>query len=52
MLAGAAEIARQRQKSKKALCTYGDYRAMLNEKDLDNYLRRPYCAPWQHRGSA
>jgi predicted dehydrogenase len=35
MLAGAVEIARQRQKSKKAPRTYNDYREMLREKDLD-----------------
>src|SRR5688500_13573487 len=35
MLAGAVEIAQQRQKSKKAPRTYNDYREMLKEKDLD-----------------
>jgi hypothetical protein len=35
MLAGAVEIASQRQKSKKAPRTYRDYREMLKEKDLD-----------------
>ncbi len=35
MLAGAVEIASQRQKSKKRPRTYGDYREMLKEKDLD-----------------
>lgn len=38
MLAGAVEIAQQRQKSKKAPRTYGDYREMLKEKDLDIVL--------------
>jgi len=38
MLAGAAEIASQRQKSKKKPRTYADYRAMLKEKDLDIVL--------------
>lgn len=38
MLAGAVEIASQRQKSKKAPRTYSDYRAMLKEKDLDIVL--------------
>lgn len=38
MLAGAVEIATQRQKSKKAPRTYSDYRAMLKEKDLDIVL--------------
>jgi predicted dehydrogenase len=38
MLAGAVEIASQRQKSKKAPRTYTDYRAMLKEKDLDIVL--------------
>ncbi len=38
MLAGAVEIASQRQKSKKAPRTYGDYRALLKEKDLDLVL--------------
>ncbi|MSU66620.1 MAG: Gfo/Idh/MocA family oxidoreductase [Opitutus sp.] len=38
MLAGAVEIATQRQKSKKAPRTYADYRAMLAEKDLDIVL--------------
>ncbi len=35
MLAGAVEIASQRQKSKKQPRTYTDYREMLREKDLD-----------------
>lgn len=35
MLAGAVEIASQRQKSKKQPRTYKDYRQMLAEKDLD-----------------
>ena len=35
MLAGAVEIARQRQKSGAAPRTYTDYREMLKEKDLD-----------------
>jgi predicted dehydrogenase len=38
MLAGAVEIASQRQQSKKAPRTYTDYRAMLKEKDLDLVL--------------
>ncbi|PWU12379.1 MAG: oxidoreductase [Verrucomicrobia bacterium] len=38
MLAGAVEIASQRQKSKKEPRTYGDYREMLKEKDLDIVL--------------
>jgi predicted dehydrogenase len=38
MLAEAVEIATQRQKSKKAPRTYGDYREMLKEKDLDIVL--------------
>jgi len=38
MLAGAVEIAQQRQKSKKAPRTYRDYREMLKEKDLDIVL--------------
>ena len=38
MLAGAVEIASQRQKSKKPPRTYGDYRALLKEKDLDIVL--------------
>ncbi len=37
-LAGAVEIAAQRQKSKKAPRTYTDYRQMLGEKDLDIVL--------------
>lgn len=36
MLAGAVEIASQRQKSKKAPRTYSDYREMLKEKDLES----------------
>ena len=35
MLAGAAELVAQRQASKKRPRTYGDYRAMLKETDLD-----------------
>ncbi len=35
MLAEAVEIASQRQKSRKKPRTYGDYRKMLEEKDLD-----------------
>lgn len=35
MLAGAVEIASQRQKSRKQPRTYNDYREMLKEKDLD-----------------
>jgi len=38
MLAGAVEIASQRQKSHKAPRTYADYRLMLKEKDLDLVL--------------
>jgi len=38
MLAGAAEIVAQRQKSGKSPRTYGDYREMLKEKDLDVVL--------------
>jgi predicted dehydrogenase len=38
MLAEAVEIASQRQKSKKAPRTYGDYRELLKEKDLDIVL--------------
>src|ERR1043166_7240112 len=38
MLAEAVEIASQRQKSKKKPRTYGDYREMLKEKDLDVVL--------------
>ncbi len=38
MLAGAVEIASQRQKSKKEPRTYKDYRQMLAEKDLDIVL--------------
>ena len=38
MLAGAVEMAGQRQKSKKTPRTYGDYREMLSEKDLDIVL--------------
>jgi predicted dehydrogenase len=38
MLAGAVEIAAQRQASKKQPRTYTDYRAMLKEKDLDLVL--------------
>src|SRR5881396_2169974 len=35
MLAEAADMVSQRQKSKKKPRTYGDYREMLKEKDLD-----------------
>jgi hypothetical protein len=38
MLAGAAELIATRQKSKKSPRTYGDYREMLKEKDLDLVL--------------
>jgi predicted dehydrogenase len=38
MLAEAADIVAGRQKSKKKPRTYGDYRAMLKEKDLDIVL--------------
>jgi predicted dehydrogenase len=38
MLAGAVEIARQRQPSKKTPRTYRDYREMLKERDLDIVL--------------
>jgi predicted dehydrogenase len=38
MLAGAAEIVASRQASKKTPRTYGDYREMLKEKDLDIVL--------------
>jgi len=38
MLAGAVEIASQRQKSKKRPRTYNDYRQMLKEQDLDIVL--------------
>jgi len=38
MLAGAVEIASQRQKSKRKPRTYTDYREMLKEKDLDIVL--------------
>src|SRR3954469_685867 len=38
MLAGAAEIVSTRQLSKKKPRTYGDYRKMLAEKDLDVVL--------------
>jgi predicted dehydrogenase len=38
MLAGAVEIAVQRQKSKQAPRTYGDYRQMLKENQLDIVL--------------
>jgi len=38
MLAGAIEIARQRQKSGKTPRAYRDYREMLKEKDLDLVL--------------
>jgi predicted dehydrogenase len=38
MLAGAAEMVAQRQVSKKTPRTFGDYRTMLKEKDLDIVL--------------
>src|SRR5512137_1796560 len=38
MLANAAELVASRQLSKKKPRTYGDYRAMLKEKDLDAVL--------------
>jgi predicted dehydrogenase len=38
MLADAADLVAERQKSKKKPRTYGDYRAMLKEKDLDIVL--------------
>src|ERR1041385_1800141 len=38
MLAGAVELASQRQKSKKKPRTYTDYREMLREKDLEIVL--------------
>jgi predicted dehydrogenase len=38
MLAGAAEMVAQRQVSKKTPKTFGDYRTMLKEKDLDIVL--------------
>jgi predicted dehydrogenase len=38
MLAAAAEVVAGRQASKKKPRTYGDYRAMLKEKDLDIVL--------------
>src|SRR5213079_2769894 len=38
MLAEAADMVAQRQKSKKKPRTYGDYRDMLKEKDLDIVL--------------
>ncbi len=38
MLAGAVEIAQQRQKSKKAPRTHRDYREMLKEEDFDIVL--------------
>jgi predicted dehydrogenase len=41
MLAGAAEMAAARQASKKKPRTYGDYREMLREKDLDMVLIAP-----------
>src|SRR6476661_7399662 len=37
-LAGAAEMAAQRQRSKKQPRTFADYREMLKEKDLDVVL--------------
>jgi predicted dehydrogenase len=41
MLAEAAEMAAERQASKKKPRTYGDYRQMLAEKDLDIVLIAP-----------
>src|SRR3989454_6258538 len=41
MLAGAADIVASRQASKKEPRTYGDYREMLKEKDLDAVLIAP-----------
>jgi predicted dehydrogenase len=38
LLAGAAEMTAQRQRSRKTPRTYGDYRQMLKEKDLDIVL--------------
>jgi predicted dehydrogenase len=38
MLAGAVDLISHRQKSKKTPRTYGDYREMLKEKDLDIVL--------------
>src|SRR4051794_29127178 len=38
MLSGAAEMVAQRQRSTKAPRTFGDYREMLKEKDLDIVL--------------
>src|ERR1043165_6446159 len=38
MLGGAVEIASQRQKSRKRPPTYGDYRQMLKEHQLDIVL--------------
>src|SRR4051794_19583647 len=38
MLEGAAEMVAERQASKKKPRTYGDYRKMLAEKDLDVVL--------------
>src|SRR6476619_7389070 len=38
MLAGAAELVASRQASKKQPRTFGDYREMLKEKDLDIVL--------------
>src|SRR5215203_2740352 len=38
MLAGAAEMTAQRQRSKKQPRLYGDHREMLKEKDLDLVL--------------
>lgn len=38
MLAGAADMVAQRQVSKKTPRTFGDYRTMLKEKDLDIVL--------------
>src|SRR5262245_3631136 len=41
MLAGAADMVAARQASKKRPRTYGDYREMLKEKDLDLVLIAP-----------
>lgn len=38
MLAGAADLCAEKQQSKKRPRTYGDYRQMLQEKDLDLVL--------------
>ena len=41
MLAHAADMVSQRQKSKKKPQTYGDYRKMLKENELDKNGKRP-----------